>query len=76
MKLTVVLNEEGRLVGAHHGASTAPGQGSEAGLLAGPRQRLHVVDVPDEVAAIQDAAQFVARITPHLPKARPRLPKA
>ena len=64
MKMTVVLDERGELVAAQH-----RDRGQEAGLVAGPKQKLHEVEVPDEVAAIEDAHQFMLKIKPHLPKA-------
>ena len=65
MKLTVVLDNKGTLVAAQHGTGE---RGQEAGLVAGPGQKLHQVDVPDEVVMAEDPHHFADRIKGHLPK--------
>ena len=66
MKMTIILNDQGDLVAAHQGDSGR--DGNQAGLVAGPGQKLHVVDVPDHVAKAQDPDQFLIDIKSHLPK--------
>jgi hypothetical protein len=66
MKMTVVLSAKGELVAAQYG--DARQQGQDAGLVAGPRQTLHILDVPNDVAAMQDPQQFLMSIKSHLPK--------
>ncbi|MGH2633542.1 MAG: hypothetical protein ACRDG3_09040 [Tepidiformaceae bacterium] len=66
MKMTVVLDSKGELVAAQVGAATD--RGHEAGLVAGPSQKLHTIDVPDEIVNVSDASQFATRVKPHLPK--------
>ena len=71
MKMTLVLGENGELIAAQHGPIRHPapgGEGSGAGAYAGPRQKLHEVDVPDHMAKIQDHDEFLKQIKPHLPK--------
>ena len=65
-KFTVVLNAKGELVAAQPGSSDRADQ--EAGLLAGPGQRMHVIDLPDDVASITEVAHFEQAIRPHLPR--------
>ncbi len=71
MKLTVVTDEKGNLVGAMHGHANRP-DGSKplsathefrAGLMAGPGQKLHEIDAPDEVGAIKDPDEFGKRVS-------------
>jgi hypothetical protein len=64
-KFTVVLDEKGELAAAQVGAGDRHSQ--EAGLRAGPGQTLHVVDLPDDIASIADAAHFERAVKPHLP---------
>jgi hypothetical protein len=66
MKMTVVLSDKGELVAAQHGDAKQRGQ--EAGLVAGPGQKLHTLDVPNDVASVQEPQQFLTRIKSHLPK--------
>ena len=65
-KFTIVLSGKGELVAAQPGSSDRTKQ--EAGLVAGPGQRMHVIDVPDDVASITEAAHFERAIKPHLPR--------
>jgi hypothetical protein len=65
MKMTIILDEKGTLVAAQQGADE---RGREAGLVAGPGQRLHQVDVPEELTSLKDSQQFVERMKAHLPK--------
>jgi hypothetical protein len=75
MKMTVVVDEQGNLVAAHHGevplADTnmiLPESRASAGLLAGPGQRLHVLDVPDTLANVMVGQELETHLKPHLPK--------
>lgn len=59
MKMTVVTDQQGNIVAAHHGEVSHQDTSlilhesrASAGLLAGPGQRLHVIDVPDTIANI------------------------
>jgi hypothetical protein len=62
----IVTNNKGELVATQQ---AAPDQrGMEAGLMAGPGQKLHEVDVPDELAEIRDAAELHQKIAPYIPK--------
>ena len=63
-KFTVVVNDKGELVAAQAGSSDPSSQ--EAGLLAGPGQMMHVVEVPDDVASLTEPADFEKAIKPHL----------
>ena len=65
-KFTVVLNEKGELAAAQAGVGDRRRQ--EAGLRAGPGQTLHVVDLPEDIASIADAAHFERAVKPHLPR--------
>lgn len=67
MKMTVILDNSGELVAAH--AGEAKRDGKEAGVFAGPGQKLHEIDVPEHVASTEDPARFLESIRPHLPKA-------
>lgn len=58
MKMTVVTDQHGNIVAAHHGEVSQPDTNlilpesrAGAGLLAGPGQELRVVDVPDTLAS-------------------------
>jgi hypothetical protein len=71
MKMTIIVDNKGALVAAQYGSSKRSQQADlyqQGGLLAGPGQRLHEVDVPDEVGHLRDAKEFLTRIKPHLPK--------
>lgn len=57
MKITVVIGSEGNIVAAHHGEAIKMDKTSlysesrpAAGLMAGPGQEIHELDVPDTLA--------------------------
>jgi hypothetical protein len=64
--MVLIVDDKGELVAAQQ-AHHVQG-GPEAGLRAGPGQRLHEVDVPDEVAALGEPQQFLAKIKAHIPR--------
>ena len=46
MKITVITDQTGKIVGtAHHGIKSSPGAG-DGGPVAGPYQKVHVIDLP------------------------------
>jgi len=71
MKLTVVTDESGAIIGAMQGHTERPdvNRPSEktdefrAGLAAGPGQRLHEIEAPDELGKIDDPDEFGRRLT-------------
>lgn len=72
MRLTVVLDEKGELVGAMQGHATRPDpsegpgrEGFRAGLMAGPGQRLREIEAPDELSDIEDPDEFRERLMQH-----------
>ncbi|GAB3629380.1 hypothetical protein PTE30175_03776 [Pandoraea terrae] len=67
MKMTVIVNDRGELVAAQQGSDSLRGQ--DAGLVAGPGQHLHVIDIPDEVKQhLADPKSFAERIQPLIPR--------
>jgi hypothetical protein len=75
MKMTVVTDQHGTLIAAHHGEVPPPDTSiilpesrASAGLLAGPGQQLHVLDVPDTFANITSPHELEAQLKAALPK--------
>jgi|SwirhirootsSR3_FD_contig_123_63410_length_958_multi_10_in_2_out_0_1 hypothetical protein len=70
MKLTVITDETGAIVGASqgHAPRTDVKKGEKAttefraGLMAGPGQRVHEIEVPDELAKVEDPNEFGERL--------------
>ena len=62
MKITVVVDAKGTLVAAQQ----QNGQSKEAGLVAGPGQKLHELDLPLEAADFKDPQQFLTKVSPHV----------
>jgi hypothetical protein len=76
MKMTVVT-QQGKIVGAVYGHTPQPSpdefkDGPEAtfraGLLAGPGQELHVLEVSDRVLGIDSPKELIAELTGELKK--------
>lgn len=77
MKVTVISDERGKLLGAMQGhvaqpdPTEKPGRARReprSGLYAGPGQRLHEIEVGDELAKIKDAREFHTKLQAHLKK--------
>lgn len=64
-KFTVIVDQKGELVAAQQGSSERK-DGQEAGLIAGPGQTLKIIELPEHIAAIKDAAKFAKEIRPHI----------
>ncbi len=60
---TIITDAKGELVAAHEG-----GRGQDAGLVAGSGQKLHTVQLPDDVTSGMEPERFVAAVRTHLPR--------
>jgi hypothetical protein len=63
VRITAIVDAKGALVATQE--SELRGE-HEAGLLAGPGQTLHEIEVPPEVLEIEDPAKFHATVVSHL----------
>ena len=78
MKVTAITSKDGALVAVSYGDAATPDPSNgptreesfRAGLLAGPGQQLHVLDLPDEVLHIGAPAEFHQRVEAELRKKR------
>jgi hypothetical protein len=75
MKMTVVTDRQGNIVAAHHGEASHPDVSTihpesraSAGLLAGPEQEIHVVDVSDTVSHLLSGHEFETHLKAALKK--------
>ena len=50
MKISVLTNEKGKIVGTLRMKNGSPGAPKQIGMLAGPGQRVHELDVPESIA--------------------------
>lgn len=69
MKITVIT-QDGKIVATTRGHAGDPGKhkGPAAGLLAGPGQKRHQLEVPEEIAEAVDANSLHKLLFAHLPK--------
>lgn len=63
VRITAIVDAKGSLVATQE--SEQRGE-HEAGLLAGPGQTLHEIEVPADVLEIDDAAKFHDTVVSHL----------
>jgi hypothetical protein len=69
MKITIVTDSNGKLIGAVNGHTLASRHGDmEARVSFAPGHNLHKVEVEDDMAKITDAVVFHDRLLKHLPK--------
>jgi hypothetical protein len=66
MKITVITDKAGKVVGtAHHGIKGSRGAG-DGGPVAGPQQNVHVIDLPGKPE--ENTAKLHSQIQSHLGK--------
>lgn len=69
MKMTIVTDDIGNILGAVQGHSLSQKVGSvEANVSFAPGHQVHQVEVDDDMATVTDAADFQRRLRTHLPK--------
>ena len=57
MRMTVITDQDGNVVGAAGQGEGRSGAGA-GGPVAGPGQKIHVIDVPTELEEVEDAGEF------------------
>ena len=69
MKITIVTDAQGKMVGAVSGHTLASKHGDVGAQVSFPQgHKLHKVEVEDDMAQITDVAVFHDRLLKHLPK--------
>jgi hypothetical protein len=68
MKMIVVTKSDGTVVGATYVNERKVAGHMEAGLIAGPGETAHEVDVPAEFASILDGQQLHDKLKAHMSK--------
>jgi hypothetical protein len=69
MKMTIVTDSHGNLVGAVHGHTLTEKRGDvEASVSFLSTHKLHKVEVEDDMANVTDAEDFQRRLLKHIPK--------
>ena len=69
MKMTIVTDSRGKLIGAVHGHSFASKHGEVEASVSFPEgHKLHKVEVADDMEKITDSDVFQERLLEHLPK--------
>ena len=67
MRLTVVTDQTGKVVGTARQLGEGDPAAGSGGLVAGPGQEVHAIDVPDELQEIQDPDELHSRLKGYLP---------
>jgi hypothetical protein len=69
MKVSIITDHKGALVGTVQGHDLSMKRdGIWAGLVLGPGQKIHRVDIPEELGKLTNADEFHAKLVPHIPK--------
>jgi hypothetical protein len=67
MKITVITDKTGKVVGTAHQIKGKPGTG-DGGPVAGPEQTVRLIDLPAELEKIEDPAELHRKLRSHLGK--------
>jgi len=77
MNMTVIVAKDGSIAAAYHGTVTQPDTSTvtqltdwRGGLLAGPGQKLYVVDVPDTILNVTSPAELETQLKAVVAKAK------
>jgi hypothetical protein len=68
MKLTVITDERGNIVGTAGQGETSKPEAGTGGPVAGPGQSLHEIEVPNELHSVEDVAERHRKLLDHLRK--------
>jgi hypothetical protein len=68
MKMIVIAKADGTIVGAMPAKTTVPQGVMHGGLMPGPGEKMHEIDVPDEFSKIIDGEKLHERIKAHIAK--------
>jgi hypothetical protein len=69
MKVTIITDHLGNLVGTVKGQSLSSKQGNlEAGIRMGPGQKAYLVEVDEALGKITDGAEFHEKVRKYIPK--------
>jgi hypothetical protein len=69
IKMTLVSDSSGKLVAAVQGHTLTHKHGNaEAGVSFHPNQKVHKVEVEDDIGKLTDAKEFQRRVQIHIPK--------
>lgn len=67
MKMTIITDDQGNILGAVQGHSLSDKQGNvEASVSFAPGHKTHQVDVDDDMSTIDDAHEFQQRLKQYL----------
>jgi hypothetical protein len=67
MKISVITDKNGKIIGtAHHGVKGKPEAGN-GGPVAGPGQKVHVIDLPSELEKVKNAEELHQKLKAHVP---------
>jgi hypothetical protein len=67
VKITVITDKTGKVVGTAHSIKSEPGAG-DGGPVAGPDQTVRVIDLPAELEKVENAAELHCKLQSHLGK--------
>lgn len=68
MKMIVITQADGSVVGATYASERRVAGQMDGGLAAGPGETAHEVDVPDEISSIMDGQQLFEKLRTHMGK--------
>jgi hypothetical protein len=69
MKMSIITDSNGELLGAVQGHALNEHKGGvQAEVTFAPGHQVHQVEVDDDLATIDDAAEFQRRLKQHLPQ--------
>ena len=67
MIISVITGKDGKIIGtAHHGVK-GKHEAGHGGPVAGPGQKVHVIDLPSELEKVNDVKELHRRLKAHVP---------
>jgi hypothetical protein len=66
MKMIIITGKGGSIVGTALQPERSKPEAGSGGPVAGPDQKIHVIDVPKELEGIKDASELHRKLKSHL----------
>ena len=68
MKLHVITNAQGKVLGTSKSGPSQPGAPALGRFIPADGQKVHDIEVPDELSNIKDAGELHKAVEKHIPK--------
>lgn len=66
MELTVITGKSGKIIGTYRSVNGSEPEAGVGGPIAGAHQKVHVIDLPEELENVDNTDEFHQQLKSHL----------